>query len=119
MSPKLPPIEDEIRHPARKVALNLKPREELPDEEVEARSRQIGERWGTTTQIPPKAPAPPPAPLTSVRFDCPDYLDKELSVRAAEQGVTKTFLILQALGKSGYKLDDKDLVTDRRRWRKA
>lgn len=118
MSAKLPPIRDDIRQPAKKLVLNLKPREDVPDEAVEARSREIGERWGTTTQIAPKPPAPTLAPLTSVRFDCPDYLDKELSVRAAEQGVTKTFLILQALGQAGYRLDGQDLVKDRRRWRK-
>jgi len=45
-------------------------------------------------------------------------LDKELSIRAAELGVTKTYLILQALGKAGYRLEEADLVKDRRRWKK-
>ncbi|MBV9577400.1 MAG: hypothetical protein JO057_02295 [Chloroflexi bacterium] len=119
---KLPSIADEIRPPSKKIALNLKPKEEISDDDVAARSREIGERWGASTQLAPapRAPEPqkPAAPLTSVRFDAPDYLDRELSVRAAEQGVTKTYLILRALGDAGFRLDEVDLVKDRRRWKK-
>ena len=120
MTAKLPSISDDIRPPAKKIALNLKPREDLSDDDVAARSREIGEKWGASTQIAPTSvpSRPPPAPLTSVRFDAPDYLDRELSVRAAEQGVTKTYLILQALGNAGFRLDEIDLVKDRRRWKK-
>lgn len=118
---KLPPITDEIRQVSKKIDLGLKPREELPDEAIEAQARSIGQKWGSSTQIvPASAPEPPKptAPLVSVRFDAPDYLDRELSVKAAEQGVTKTYLILQALGKAGYRMDEIDLVKDRRRWKK-
>ncbi|WP_120010652.1 hypothetical protein [Teichococcus vastitatis] len=125
---KFPPITDEIRQAGKKVELNLKPRPELPDESIEANSRSIGERYGSNTQITaeavrptlrPSAPPPPQmAPLTSVRFDCPNYLDKELAVRAAEEGVTKTYLILKALGAAGFRLDSADLVKDRRRIRR-
>ena len=122
MNTKLPSITEDIRPPTRKIPLNLKPREELSDDDVASRSREIGEKWGASTQISPASlptePLPPPAPLTSVRFDAPDYLDRELSVRAAEQGVTKTYLILQALGNAGFRLEDVDLVKDRRRWKK-
>lgn len=119
----LPPIDDEIRQaPRPRIDVTLKPRPELPDEAIEASSRAIGEKWGSTTQLPPTAlpkEAPmPTAPLVSVRFDAPDYLDRELSVKAAEQGVTKTYLILKALGDGGYRLDDVDLVKDRRRWKR-
>lgn len=113
-----PPLKDELRQVVKpRLDLNLKPKPELPDQVVEANSRAIGERYGSTTSLPaPVRTAPPPmAPLTSVRFDCPDYLDRELSVKAAEQGVTKTYLILQALGQGGYRLDPADLVKDRRR----
>jgi len=118
MSTKLPPISDDIRHPTRRVGINLKPRADLADDAIEAHSREIGERWGSSTQIAAKEPPKPTAPLTSVRFDCPNYLDRELSVKAAEQGVTKTFLILQALGQGGYRLDEADLVKDRRKAKK-
>ncbi|MFC3127462.1 hypothetical protein ACFOD4_20550 [Pseudoroseomonas globiformis] len=125
---KFPSITDEIRQAGKKVELNLKPRPELPDEAIDANSRSIGERYGSSTQItagPDRSasrtsvpPLPAMAPLTSVRFDCPDYLDKELAIRAAEQGVTKTYLILKALGSAGFRLDDADLVKDRRRSRR-
>ena len=115
-----PPLKDELRQVAKpRLDLNLKPKPEIPDQVVEANSRAIGERYGSTTSLPPATEAPlppaPMAPLTSVRFDCPDYLDRELSVKAAEQGVTKTYLILQALGQGGYRIDSVDLVKDRRR----
>lgn len=119
---KFPSINDEIRQASKRIDVSLKPRAELPDEAVEARSRQIGEKWGSATHITPKPePLPlakPTAPLVSIRFDAPDYLDRELSIKAAEQGVTKTYLILQALGAGGYRLDEADLVKDRRRLRK-
>jgi hypothetical protein len=60
----------------------------------------------------------PTAPLISVRFDCPDYLDTAISVKAAEQNVTKTYLILKALKEVGYELRDVDLVIDRRKARR-
>src|SRR3954466_8416560 len=118
-----PPIKDELRQDRKpRLDVSLKPRPELPDEAIAANSRAIGERYGSAPSLPPPAPVveppKPPAPLTSVRFDCPDYLDKELSIKAAEQGVTKTYLILQALGHAGYRLDEVDLVKDRRRLRK-
>jgi hypothetical protein len=124
----LPPISDEIRQaPKPRIDVTLKPRAELPDEAIEARSHAIGEKWGSVTHLPPKetkeAPKPT-APLVSVRFDCPDYLDEELAVRAAgTRGpsggkVTKTYLILQALKQAGYRVADSDLIEDRRRNRK-
>jgi hypothetical protein len=105
------PLGDEIRQ-ARKPRPNmaLPPRPDMADEVIEARTREIGARWGATTQI-----QPPPAPLISVRFDCPDYLDRAVSVATAEQGCTKTFLILKALKLAGYELNDVDLVIDRRK----
>ena len=120
MTTKFPPISDEIREGTKKIDLGLKPREDLPDEAIELQARSIGQKWGSSTQLATSpAPAPKPtAPLVSVRFDAPDYLDKALSIRAAEQGVTKTYLILQALRNSGLRLDEVDLVKDRRRLRR-
>lgn len=120
MSIKLPSITDEIRTPVKKLALNLRSREEVPDDAIEASSRALGEKWGSSTHLTARESAPPPkptTPLVSVRFDAPDYLDRELSVRAAEQGVTKTYLILQALGQGGFRIESEDLVKDRRRWK--
>jgi hypothetical protein len=56
-----------------------------------------------------------------VRFDFPDYVDQQLAVRAATTKgpsggkVTKTYLALKALKDAGYRVDDVDLVEDRRR----
>ena len=116
-----PPIGNEIQR--QRIDVALRPRTELPDEEVEALSRAIGEKWGAATQLRSAESTVLPlptstAPLVSVRFDCPDYLDKELSVKAAEQGVTKTYLILHALGVAGYRMDAIDLIKDRRRQRR-
>jgi hypothetical protein len=116
------PLADEIRE-ARKPKLNLSlpPRADVPDEAVDVRTREIGGKWGATTQLP-AAPIPerqePTAPLISVRFDCPDYLDRAISVTAAEQNVTKTYLILKALKLAGYDIKDVDLVVDRRKTRR-
>ena len=125
MSDKQPSLADEIQQ-ARKPRLNvsLPPRQEIPDETIEARSQTIGEKWGSTTQLLPKVPEKPAihlAPLVSVRFDCPDYLDEELAVKAAgTRGpsggkVTKTYLILLALKQAGYRVEDADLIEDRSR----
>jgi hypothetical protein len=112
-----PPLDDELRPKVR-----LKRHADVPpatDEEVEANSRQIGEKWGATTSMPPAEPAPPPAPqpakVTSIRGYIPQYLDDELTRKAAERRVTKTFLIMEALAKAGYRVDEIDLVQDRRK----
>lgn len=128
MSDKPSSLADEIQQ-ARKPRLNvtLPPRHEIPDEDIVARSHAIGEKWGAATQLLPKVPEKPVialAPLVSVRFDCPDYLDEELAVKAAGMRgpsggkVTKTYLILQALKQAGYRVEDADLIEDRRRLRR-
>src|SRR5271165_963131 len=113
------PLAEEIRQAARpKLNLRMLPRPDLPDEAIETRSRKIGEKWGATTQLTAgQSEGEPTAPLTSVRFDCPDYLDRAISVDAAEQNCTKTYLILKALKQAGYEVRDVDLVVDRRKLR--
>jgi hypothetical protein len=58
---------------------------------------------------------PKPAPVTSIRGYIPQYLDDELTRKAAERRVTKTFLLVEALAKVGYRVDEIDLVQDRRK----
>ena len=123
MSDSKNPLVDEIQQ-ARKPKLNLAlpRRPDVPDKAIDTSSRQIGEKWGASTQLgplPALEPAEEPtAPLISVRFDCPDYLDRAVSVAAAEQNCTKTYLILKALKLAGYELADVDLVVDRRKARR-
>lgn len=116
--PPLPPIDHDLMPaPRQRVDLKgLRPREPMTDAAVEANSRAIGEKWGASTQLPrTETPPPPPAPVTSIRGYIPQYLDDELTLKAAERRVTKTFLIMEALAKTGYRVDDADLVQDRRR----
>ena len=111
---EFPPLGDELRP---KVRLK-KHTEALPatDGEIEANSRRIGEKWGATTSIPALVPpVPQPAPVTSIRGYIPQYLDDELTRKAAERRVTKTFLLVEALAKAGYRVDEIDLVQDRRK----
>lgn len=116
-----PPINDELRPRAK-----LKKHSDGPatDEEIEANSRRIGEKWGAATHIPMAAPEPTPAPtpeppliapVVSIRGYIPQYLDDELSMKAAERRVTKTFLIMEALAKAGYHVAEADMVQDRRK----
>jgi len=113
------PLVSEIRQASKpRLNVNLPPRTELPDEAVSARAREIGEKWGSNTLLASKRQEEPPkptAPLVSLRFDCPDYTDRALSVRAAEENVTKTYLLLMALKAAGYPIEDVDLAKDRRR----
>lgn len=109
----LPSIMNDLAPARPRVNLQgLKPREPIADEEVNANSRVIGEKWGASTQL---LPIVPDTELTSVRSYMPLYLDQELAMKAAERRVTKTFLIMEALSKVGYRVDERDLVTDRRR----
>ncbi|WP_407523763.1 hypothetical protein [Methylobacterium oryzisoli] len=45
-------------------------------------------------------------------------LDRELAIRAAEQRVTKQYLVAKALQNAGYRLDDADLIEDKRKAQK-
>lgn len=112
-----PSLKDELRPRAK-----LKRHTDNPatDEQIEANSRLMGEKWGASTSIP--APEPPPVPLArvvSIRGYIPHYLDDELTRTAAERRVTKTFLIMEALAKAGYRVDEQDMVQDRRKRQKG
>jgi hypothetical protein len=115
--PTLPSIDGDLTPtPRQRLDLKgLKPREPLADEAVELNSHKIGEKWGISTQFRTLEPMTRIAPVTSIRGYIPQYLDNELSVKAAERRVTKTFLIMEALAKAGYRVDETDLVQDRRR----
>lgn len=115
--PALPPIDAELAPAPRLNLKGLKPREPVPDEAVEANSRAIGEKWGASTQLATAESEVPLAPVTSIRGYIPQYLDDELAVKAAERRVTKTFLVMEALAKAGYRVDEHDMVQDRRKAR--
>jgi hypothetical protein len=107
-----PPISDELRP---KTRLKRHDAETASDADVEANSRRIGEKWGAATRIDQEAETVPLAPVVSIRGYIPDYLDKEMAMKAAERRVTKTFLIMEALAKAGYRVENVDMVQDRRK----
>jgi|SRR5689334_11925003 len=110
---EFPSLKGELR-----PRLKLKRHTDAPatDEEIEANSRRIGEKWGALTSIPISQSQPEPvAPVVSIRAYIPNYLDDELTRKAAERRVTKTFLIIEALEKAGYHVDAVDIVQDRRK----
>ena len=101
-----------VEPPPRPNLAALRSSPHVADETVRANSRAIGEKWGASTRIP----APPPTtPLESLRIDVPDYLARELRVKCAEMKVTNAYLVMKALAKDGFHIDEKDLVPDRYR----
>jgi hypothetical protein len=100
---ELPEIDIEPRRP------NLKAiRQTVRDDEVERHARKIGAEWlGEAKQ-----------PLASLRVEIPKYVDKMLAMAAAERGVTKQYLVLEALQGKGYPVNDSDLIEDKRKVKK-
>jgi hypothetical protein len=117
--PALPPIDAELAGPPR-PRLDLRALARSPamdDAQVDANSRTLGARWGASTSLEPAAPAA--VPFASLRLEVPAYLDQALTVKAAEQRVTKAFLVMSALAQAGYAVAPADLVPDRRKTRRA
>ena len=97
---ELPELDIEPRRP------NLKAiRQTVSDDAVERHARKLGADWLGDTK----------PPLASLRVEIPKYVDKLLAMAAAERGVTKQFLILEALSKTGYPVQKEDLIEDKRR----
>jgi hypothetical protein len=112
----LPSLDDELTVPAvpRPNLNRLKANIDLSDEAVHENSRAIGKTWGASIRLPAEpAEAEPLSPLESLRIDLPDYLARELRIRCAEQKVTNAYIVMQALQKVGYHIQEKDLVRDR------
>jgi hypothetical protein len=88
----------------------LRSRAVISDNQVQANSRLLGEQWGAATHLRSQEPLTPLEPL---RIDVPEYLARELRVRCAEDKVTIAYLVMAALRKDGFHIEDKDLVKDR------
>jgi hypothetical protein len=121
--PPFPEIADEIRStPKPKLDLAMKPRS-VPEDAIAEGARVIGEKWGSVTQMPAREAKVEPelsdrARWPSIRVECPPYLDRELAMKAAGEGVTKTYLILKALADAGFTVNEDDLNKDKRKYRK-
>ena len=141
-SREIPPAADELRAAGqRKIGEGrLKFRELRPVGEDEAATERavmtIAQSYGANAQIPPtrtlpqtpissrsavETPELPPpsfkSKFASFRIDLPEYLDQELTMRAARDRVTKAYLVLDALRLAGFTVQNEDLVTDRRKTR--
>jgi hypothetical protein len=111
--PELPSIDDELVQPRPRPNLtNLRPRDDLSDSTIEANSRSIGQQWRASTQLPRSEEE---TPLASIRTDIPEYVDKQLKLKIAEDGGTKAHYILKGLAAIGFKVDERDLRLDRRK----
>ena len=128
-----PSIKDDLRPRPKLKRHNDTP---ASDAEIEANSVAIGKKWGAATSLP-TAEAPSSSPMEGVseshetakeQAETP-HLDayhqpsaeaapeaaRVTSITAVQRRVTKTFLIIEALAKAGYRVDDIDLVQDRRK----
>jgi hypothetical protein len=73
-------------------------------------------RWDqTVADLRHLAPSKSPQQLKPIKLMVPDYLFRELTIQAADRGVTKKYLILKALQDAGYALASDDLEEDGRR----
>ncbi len=114
---KLPDISDEITTAAKpKVNTNLAARM-IPEDTITEGAKVIGEKWHSATQLPIREPKKERSPMMNARFECPLYLDKQISRLAVEEGVTKSFIILRALANGGLDVKEQDLNRDRRKYR--
>lgn len=109
MKEELPPIN---LAPRKRVDLRSIKAPETKDANVEANSRRMAADWGAVTSMPVVR-----GPIASLRIEIPEYLDRELALRAFEQRVTKQFLVVQALQGAGFTVEPVDLVPDKRKRR--
>jgi hypothetical protein len=110
---ELPSIAEELAAPRPRVNLKtLRSRDDISDSTVDANSRAIGEQWGASTRLPAVEQM---TPLTSVRLDLPDYVDRQLKLRCVTEGGSKAYYILKALANDGFDIKEKDLRFDRRK----
>jgi hypothetical protein len=109
MKPEFPPVDLPTR---KRVDLRSIKAPETEDASVEANSRQLASEWGAVTSVPMSR-----GPMSSLRLEIPEYLDRELAQRAFEQRVTKQYLVVRALQDAGFKINPADLVPDKRKRR--
>jgi hypothetical protein len=114
--PDLPSLDSELAPARRRLDLRaIQPQPVADDAQVAANSEALGAEWGAQTSL---NPADRRIPLASLRIVIPEYLDTELAMKAAQQRVTKQYLVLQALKAGGYQVAEADLVPDKRKLRR-
>ena len=92
------------------------------DDTLKQRLRTAGAEvgFGNRAGASPVAPASQPAarstaPMKTLQLVIPDYLFEQLHMNAATERVTKKYLVLQALARAGYRIEESDLDEDGRR----
>jgi hypothetical protein len=107
----LPSIQDELQ-PRKRVDLKSIRSSQLADDTVVENSKRLGADWGAQTSIEQPIER---GPIASLRIEVPEYLDRELAFKAVELRTTKQYLVIKALQEAGYRVEDVDLVEDRRK----
>lgn len=110
----LPSIQDELQ-PRKRVDLKSIRSSQLADDTVIENSKRLGADWGAQTSIEQPIER---GPIASLRIEVPEYLDRELAFKAVELRTTKQYLVIKALQEAGYRVEDVDLVEDRRKIRR-
>jgi hypothetical protein len=89
------------------------------DETLIKRVETVARHQGIPSLTPSARTEQPrqPKPMKALKLIVPEYLFRELTVNAAQNGVTKKYLILKALQDAGYRIDPEDLEEDGRRVR--
>jgi hypothetical protein len=96
------------------------PLDEDDDEALMKRIDVVAREKGLPSLTPELAKineAAEPRPMKPIKLMVPDYLFRELSMNAADRGVTKKYLILKALQDAGYRVEPEDMEEDGRRVR--
>src|SRR4051794_31845696 len=124
VKPAFPSLDEDLA-PRKRIDLKSIRSSGIDDEAVSENSHKIGSDWGAQTSLVPASqptpaaePSQPKVPLASLRIEVPDYLDRQLAFKAVERRVTKQYLVVEALQAAGYRVDDADLVEDKRKAKK-
>lgn len=107
----LPPITAELKPRPKQDFSRLRPPITTSDEEIDENSKKLGEHWGASTSLE----LPRAVEMASLRIVIPEYVDRALAVKAADERVTKQYLVLKALSDAGFRVDPQDLVEDKRK----
>ena len=124
VKPAFPSLDEDLA-PRKRIDLKSIRSAGIDDDAVSENSHKIGSDWGAQTSLvatsPPASaaePSRPKVPLASLRIEVPDYLDRQLAFKAVERRVTKQYLVVEALQAAGYRVDEADLVEDKRKAKK-
>lgn len=100
---------------ARAIAATLPAPPNLSEHHVRGGLREHARRHGSASIVPPAAARARRKRPPTLHIEIWDELDHALAVRAANERVSKTYLVLHALKAIGFEIPDDRLVGDKRR----